>query len=79
MALQSHPNRNRLTALQISLQNLFDLLKYALALAAFTPRSFKWTAVVSWLAVVCGGVSYLVYLREVRGHLLHLDWVKKVW
>ncbi|ORY33734.1 Ferroporti-1 [Naematelia encephala] len=77
LALDSHPRRNRLTALQISLQNLFDLLKYALTLAASTPRQFKWTAVVSWCAVVAGAISYAVYLRSVRGHLVHLEWFKK--
>lgn len=76
LALQDHPKRNRLTALQIALQNLFDLLKYALTLSAATPRAFKWTALVSFLAVVSGALSYAVYLRNVRGHLLHLDWCK---
>lgn len=76
LALNDHPNRNRLTALQIALQNLFDLLKYALTLSAATPRAFKWTALVSFLAVISGGVSYAVYLRSVRGHLVHLDWCK---
>lgn len=76
IALADHPNRNRLTALQIALQNLFDLLKYALTLSAATPRSFKWTALVSFVAVVCGAMSYAVYLRNVRGHLIHLDWCK---
>ena len=66
-------------ALQISLQNLFDLLKYAITLAASSPKEFKWTALVSWLAVVSGGCSYAVYLRTVRGHLLHLEWLRKAW
>lgn len=77
IALNDHPRRNRLTGLQLSLSNLFDLLKYALTLAASTPSQFKWTAVVSWLAVLSGGISYAVYLRRVRGHLFHLDWLKK--
>jgi hypothetical protein len=77
LALDNHPRRNRLTALQISLQNLFDLLKYAVTLAAASPRQFKWTALVSWLAVMSGACSYAVYLRSVRGHLLHLEWFRK--
>ncbi|RSH91224.1 hypothetical protein EHS25_009523 [Saitozyma podzolica] len=59
LALDSHPHRNRLTALQLSLSNLFDLAKYALTLAASTPAQFKWTAVVSWLAVLAGGEGVL--------------------
>lgn len=76
-ALDDHPRRNRLTALQLSLQNLFDLLKYALTLAAASPRQFKWTALVSWAAVVMGASSYAVYLRQVRGHLFHSEWFRK--
>ena len=76
IALADHPNRNRLTALQIALQNLFDLLKYALTLSAATPKAFKWTALVSFMAVISGAMSYAVYLRSVRGHLLHVDWCR---
>nr|XP_019010099.1 uncharacterized protein I206_04567 [Kwoniella pini CBS 10737]OCF48880.1 hypothetical protein I206_04567 [Kwoniella pini CBS 10737] len=72
LALDDHPRRNQLTARQISLQNLFDLLKYVLTLWASSPSCFKWTALVSWLAIVSGAVSYAVYLRSVRGHLLHI-------
>ncbi|OCF38724.1 solute carrier family 40 (iron-regulated transporter), member 1 [Kwoniella heveanensis CBS 569] len=72
LALDTHPRRNQLTARQISLQNLFDLLKYVLTLTASSPACFKWTALVSWLAIVGGGILYAVYLRSVRGHLLHL-------
>ncbi|KAK1925025.1 Ferroporti-1 [Papiliotrema laurentii] len=77
LALDDHPRRNRLTALQISLQNLFDLMKYLVTLLASSPAQFKWTAVVSFVAIVGGGVSYAVYLRSVRGHLVHLGWLRK--
>jgi iron-regulated transporter 1 len=76
-ALDAHPRRNRLTALQIALQNVFDLLKYAMTLAAARPAQFKWTALGSVVAVGGGVVCYAVYLRGVRGHLVHLDWVKR--
>jgi len=78
LALDNHPRQNRLTALQISLQNFFDLTKYFVTLIASSPREFKWTAVVSFIALVAGGISYAVYLRNVRGHLVHLGWMKKV-
>ncbi|WWC91485.1 uncharacterized protein L201_006431 [Kwoniella dendrophila CBS 6074] len=77
VALDSHPKRNLLTAKQLALQNLFDLLKYALTLGASSPIHFKWTALVSWLAIFCGAISYAVYLRSVRGHLLHFCGNKK--
>nr|XP_019003201.1 solute carrier family 40 (iron-regulated transporter), member 1 [Kwoniella mangroviensis CBS 8507]OCF66662.1 solute carrier family 40 (iron-regulated transporter), member 1 [Kwoniella mangroviensis CBS 8507] len=78
LALDTHPRRNQLTARQISLQNLFDLLKYVLTLSASTPARFKWTALVSWLAIVVGAVSYAVYLRSVRGHLFHFCGTKEL-
>ncbi|OWZ66836.1 hypothetical protein AYX14_00563 [Cryptococcus neoformans] len=78
LALDDHPHRNRLTALQISLQNLFHLLKYAVTLSASTPKEFKWTALVSFGALLVGGCLYTVYLRGARGHLIHFDWYRKV-
>lgn len=77
LALDDHPRRNRLTALQIALQNLFHLAKYVVTLAAATPAQFKWTALVSYVAIVAGGVAYAAYLRGVRGHLLHFEWLRK--
>ncbi len=52
LALDNHPRRNRMTALQLALQSAFDLLKYALTLAAASPSRFKWTALASWAAVI---------------------------
>ncbi|WOO81090.1 Solute carrier family 40 member 1 [Vanrija pseudolonga] len=79
LALDDHPRRNRMTALQIALQNLFNLAKYAVTLAAATPAQFKWTALVSWFAVVAGAGCYAAYLRSVRGHLVHVTWLKKLY
>lgn len=76
LATENHPRRNRMAALQIALQNGFDLAKYAVTLAASSPRSFKWTALVSYVAVLGGGVAYAAYLRGIRGHLFHLSGVK---
>jgi iron-regulated transporter 1 len=66
-----------LTALQLALQNVFDLLKYAMTLAAARPSEFKWTALGSFVAVGAGVACYAVYLRSMRGHLVHLDWIKR--
>ncbi|KAG8809564.1 hypothetical protein FRC17_003382 [Serendipita sp. 399] len=80
-SLTNHPRKNALTALQLSLQNVFDLTKYALVLGLNKPSQFKWTALVSWIAVftatetVVGkyikGVVYSTYVYKMRGHLLH--------
>jgi len=78
LALNDHPKRNRMTALQLAMQSAFDLLKYVVTLSASTPAMFKWTALVSWIAVFVGAVVYAVHLRGLRGHLFHLDWLKKL-
>ncbi|KAG8761134.1 hypothetical protein FRC14_006840 [Serendipita sp. 396] len=70
-SLTDHPRKNALTALQLSLQNMFDLAKYALVLGLNKPSQFKWTALVSWVAVFTAGIVYSVYVYKMRGHLLH--------
>ncbi|KAL7420286.1 hypothetical protein Q5752_005255 [Cryptotrichosporon argae] len=56
-ALDGHPRRNALAARQLALQSAFDLAKYVLALAIGNPAQFRWTALVSWLAVGAGAVA----------------------
>lgn len=77
LATEHHPRRNRLAALQIALQNLFDLAKYVVTLVAASPAQFKWTALVSYGAVIAGAIAYVCFLRAMRGHLVHLGWLKK--
>lgn len=76
LATEHHPRRNKFMALQIALQNVCELAKYAVTLMAATPAQFKWTAVVSYAAVITGGVAYAFFLRSVRGHLVHLECLK---
>lgn len=70
-ALKDHPRRNRLTALQLSLQSAFDLAKYGMVLGWSSPEDYKWTAVVSFGALCVAGGVYTVYVRRMRGHLFH--------
>lgn len=66
LALEDHPYRNRLAALQLALQNLFSLLRFASTMLASRPSNFKWTGAVSWLAILGGTWCYVMYLRRVR-------------
>ncbi|PVG00035.1 hypothetical protein CPB86DRAFT_730384 [Serendipita vermifera] len=70
-SLANHSRRNALTALQLSLQNMFDLTKYAIVLGLNKPSQFKWTALISWISVFIGGLVYSTYVYKMRGHLLH--------
>ena len=45
-SLAHHPRQNTLTALQFSLQNVFDLAHYGLTLGWNKPEQFKYAAVV---------------------------------
>jgi iron-regulated transporter 1 len=74
VALSSHPNRNALMGLQFALQNVFDLLHYAMTIIFSKPSSFKIPVDISYAAIALSTLLYVtVYARRERGHLLHLD------
>jgi iron-regulated transporter 1 len=76
-ALSTHPRRNSLMALQVSLQNLFDLGHYGLTIGWSLPSQFKYAALTSYCALLAAGVIYVgVYARRDRGHVLHLGWLR---
>ncbi|CCM05685.1 uncharacterized protein FIBRA_07916 [Fibroporia radiculosa] len=51
MALSDHPRRNAITALQFSLQNIADMLKYVVTMILSQPSQFKIAALTSFLSV----------------------------
>ncbi|GAA6000247.1 uncharacterized protein JCM10292_004052 [Rhodotorula paludigena] len=75
-ALDEHPRRNAIMALQFALQNIFDLIKYVVTIILNRPSQFKWAVAISFGAVCCGAASYLVYARKERGHLVHTGWME---
>ncbi|GAA6020003.1 hypothetical protein JCM8202_004950 [Rhodotorula sphaerocarpa] len=77
-ALDNHPNRNSIMALQFSLQNLLDLVKYVVTMILNKPSQFKWAVVISFCAVVMGAACYLVYAKKERGHLLPMKLIERV-
>ncbi|KAH7343139.1 Ferroporti-1 [Rhizoctonia solani] len=71
-ALAHHPRQNTLSALQYSLQNIFDLGHYGLTLGWNRPAEFKYAAVVSLSTVFAAALVYVIgYARPQRGHLFH--------
>ncbi|KAF8725064.1 Ferroportin1 (FPN1), partial [Rhizoctonia solani] len=73
-ALAHHPRQNTLSALQYSLQNIFDLGHYGLTWGWNRPTEFKYAAVVSLGATFVAALVYVVgYARPQRGHLFHFD------
>ncbi|KAF6750995.1 iron transporter [Ephemerocybe angulata] len=79
-SLEAHPRRNRLTSIQFTLQNIFDMAKYALTMGLAKPSQFRWAGLVSVIAVLVGGLLYVFgYARRVRGHIApHWKWLAKL-
>ncbi|KAK0237652.1 iron transporter [Armillaria nabsnona] len=77
-ALENHPRRNTLTALQYSLMNTFDMLKYVLTMVLSDPQQFRWAGLLSWIVVFFGGLLYGVYVYKSRGHIVHVQWIYRV-
>ncbi|GAA5950123.1 hypothetical protein JCM3765_004204 [Sporobolomyces pararoseus] len=78
-ALNDHPRKNTIMALQFSLQNVLDLIKYVVTIIFNKPSEFKWAVVISFASVVLGALCYLVYVRKERGHLIHLnEWTERL-
>lgn len=73
--LPLHKNR---TGLQFSMQNIADLLKYVLTIILSRPSQFRWAALVSFASVGIGAASYLVFLKRMRGHIVHKEWVESL-
>ncbi|KAJ3551118.1 hypothetical protein NM688_g4920 [Phlebia brevispora] len=73
-ALVDHPRRNAITGLQFSMQNIADLLKYVLTIILSRPSQFRWAALVSFISVGIGAISYLTFLKRMRGHIIHKEW-----
>jgi len=78
-SLESHPRRNRLTSFQYTLQNIFDMAKYALTMGLAKPSEFRWAGLISIIAVFIGGLLYVFgFARSVRGHVApHWHWLVK--
>ena len=81
-ALDHHPRRNTLTALQYTMQSVADLAKFVLKMILWEPFQFRWAALVSFMSVSLGALVYAVYVKKERGHIAHLPdrmvWLKKI-
>ncbi|KDQ53177.1 hypothetical protein JAAARDRAFT_197661 [Jaapia argillacea MUCL 33604] len=77
-ALADHPRRNAITALQFAMQNIADLMKYVLTMILSRPSQFRWAALVSFISVCAGALSYLLFLKRMRGHVIHAEWIESL-
>jgi iron-regulated transporter 1 len=64
--------RGSFSALEASWQNFFELCSYSTTIVFSRPDQFQWPAVVSCAAVFLAGGLYATFVRQRRGHLIHL-------
>jgi iron-regulated transporter 1 len=79
-------HRASFSTTEASVQNLFELITFLTTIIFPKPEQFKIPACVSYLAVCAAGALYAMYVRDRRGHLLHLpqcccgeNWAKGHW
>ena len=60
------------STMESALQNVFELLSYASTIVWSQPEQFRYPVVMSCCAVACAAILYAQYVRQRRGHLLHL-------
>ncbi|KZF24339.1 hypothetical protein L228DRAFT_245261 [Xylona heveae TC161] len=65
-------NRGRFSTLESSFQNGFELLSYASTLIFSRPDQFKYPVLMSAVAVLVASALYAAFVRQRRGHLLHM-------
>ena len=66
------------SSVEAACQNGFELFSFASTIIFFRPEHFKWPTLISVTAVLTACLTYsaFVYLR--RGHLVHMDALRKV-
>ncbi|KAL2011443.1 hypothetical protein VTN00DRAFT_4161 [Thermoascus crustaceus] len=65
--------RARFSSTEMALQNIFELLSFASTIVFPRPEQFKYPVFISYGAIVVAAISFAVYVRKERGHLLHMS------
>lgn len=63
--------RGTFSALECSLQNVFEMLAFASTAVFARPDQFKYPATISAVAVAAASALYACFVRQRRGHLIH--------
>lgn len=64
--------RGSFSSVEASLQNFFELCAFATTIIFPKPQQFCYPALVSLSAVYCSAILYAKFVRDHRGHLLHI-------
>lgn len=65
--------RGSFSAIEMSLQNVFELISFATTMVFFRPEEFKVPIYISGCAVAISAACFAGFVRQKRGHLLHTD------
>jgi iron-regulated transporter 1 len=65
--------RGSFSAIEMSLQNLFELLSFATTMVFYRPEDFKIPIYISAGAIATSAACFAGFVRQKRGHLLHTD------
>ena len=65
--------RGTFSSLEASFQNIFELMSYATTIAFSRPEQFRYPVAMSAVAVLIADTLYAKFVRDNRGHLIHLS------
>jgi iron-regulated transporter 1 len=65
--------RGSFSAIEMSLQNVFELLSFATTMVWYRPEDFRIPVYISAGAIAVSAACFAGFVRKRRGHLLHTD------
>ncbi|KIV84338.1 hypothetical protein PV11_00122 [Exophiala sideris] len=65
-------HRGTFSSVEMSLQNFFELCAFATTIVFPRPNQFGYPALISLVALYCSAALYAKFVRDRRGHLLHM-------
>ncbi|KAG9187976.1 hypothetical protein G6011_01899 [Alternaria panax] len=66
-------SRGSFSAIEMSLQNVFELLSFATTMVWWRPQDFAIPIYISAAAIASSAACFAGFVRQKRGHLLHTD------
>ncbi|PSN71626.1 hypothetical protein BS50DRAFT_569285 [Corynespora cassiicola Philippines] len=64
-------SRGSFSAIEMALQNLFELISFATTMIFYRPEDFKYPIYISAGAIALSAACFAGFVRRKRGHLLH--------
>lgn len=65
--------RGSFSSIEMSLQNVFELLSFATTMVFYRPQDFHFPIYISAVAVATSACCFAGFVRQKRGHLMHTE------